>query len=87
MLLDGDVGFSRYAAEHREGLVAIHFDCLGLLVVVAGPRDRPVVRDTLLVIHSVVSFSASSECVDFSLVLRRVGLLEVARQFISARVR
>ena len=48
------------------------------------PWQRPIVRDSLLVIYSVISLPACAKCVHFAFVEAIVGLFEVAWKFIRA---
>ena len=79
---DGDVRLSWNPAQHRKRFLSILFDCLCFLVIVAWSRQRPVMRDALLVVNSVVGVSARSKGVDFALVLARIRFFEVTWQFI-----
>ena len=86
MHLYSDVRLPWDPPQHRKRLLPILFDCLSFLIVVARTRQRSVMWDTLLVVNSIVGFSARTEGVHFALVLDRVWFFEVAWQFICSRL-
>ena len=70
--------------EYRKRLISIILHCLSVLVIMTRPWQRPIVRDSLLVIYSIVSLPACTKCVHFAFVEAIVGLFEVTWEFIRA---
>ena len=84
MYLHRDVGLPRNPPQHRERLLPVLLDCVTFLIVVARTGQGPVMRDSLLVVNSIVGFPARAEGIHFALVLARVRFLEVAWQLVRA---
>lgn len=86
MHLHSDVGLPWDPSQHRKRLLPILLDCLSLLVVVARAWQGSVMWDALLVVNSIVGFSARAEGVHFALVLARVWFFEITWQFVCSRL-
>ena len=75
------------AAEYTERGTLVLLNSLSLLVIVTWTGNRAIMRDTFLIVDSIIDFSASSKRVKFTLVLGCIWFFEIAWQFICTWLR
>ena len=78
---------TRDAAEYAERGTLVLLDGSGLLVIGARAGQGAIMRDTFLIVDSIIDFSAGSKRIDLARVVRRIGFFEIAWQFVLAWLR